>query len=617
MRSDNQKIRRSQFVLVYGPGSIIEGPNGSRLMPSLKALGEKNCNDAFFTKYEIKDVRMSHMLNKENEDENENGNIEYHLLSIPSNDSLEDDEPRVIYSTAIFPVWHLCFRKDQTILYKHMMGDEHCSAYDKKFCSECEKEKNPNVRFVRACPNGHLDEVNWSYEVHRPKKDDDVTDYDCSNEDYFYWEATGSALEDIVIKCPSCPAKTNMQEIYDNRVRCTGREPENEEFNESRIVSLTPRTKKGCGEEMGVIQKQSSSLRLPYTRTLLKIPEFDESVLDLFNNSYFRFYLDFKSKDELDKETLISEMNKYLSNEDFRRLEDYLEENEISNLYNEYHKVGQREPSFTNAVDEEFNAIKYGRKNSDNFSRSDFIPYTLIGPDYEFNLDVSAIYKLTTVTAQLSYQRKPHSPKNKSNEFDENYRFVDIGYRDKVGDTTKIWYPAYKGTGEGIFITSDENPFDYNNGLSETIEIWNTRSINTLSDRPETENPLFVWWHTLSHAIIKSLSLSCGYSSSSLHERVYLDEESEQGGILIYNTSPSDDSGMGGLVDLVFDELEFKKVLKNAMNTLLVCSNDPLCSSVELKDGGFNGSACHNCLLVSETSCEHQNRLLDRNFFIN
>lgn len=197
------------------------------------------------------------------------------------------------------------------------------------------------------------------------------------------------------------------------------------------------------------------------------------------------------------------------------------------------------------------------------------------------------------------------------------YKFISVGYEDTNVDPPKMWFPAYKGIGEGIFITSDKNPFDYNDNLDETIEKWNTCSINVLSDRPETENPLFVWWHTLSHAIIKSLSLSCGYSSASLHERVYLDEDSKQGGILIYNTSPGDDGGMGGLVDLVFDELEFKKVLKNAINTLLVCSNDPLCSSVEIKDGGVNGSACHNCLLVSETSCEHQNSLLDRNFFIN
>ena len=175
MDKSKQKLRRSQFVLVYGPGSIIEGPNGSRLIPSLKGLGEKNCNDAFFTKYEIKDVRMTHMLNDEHEDDK----FEYHLLSIPSNDSIKDDEPRVIYSTAVFPRWHLCFKRNPTILYddKHI-EEKYCAAFDKTKCLECEKDKNPNVRFVRACPNGHLDEVYWYSEVHDGNKD-------CSNKDYF------------------------------------------------------------------------------------------------------------------------------------------------------------------------------------------------------------------------------------------------------------------------------------------------------------------------------------------------------------------------------------------------------------------------------------------------
>lgn len=90
MNRSMQKIRRSQFVMAYGPGSIIEGPNGSRLMPSLKGLGKHNCNDAFFTKYEIKDVRMSYMLNNENKKDDK----EYHLISIPSNESMDDDEHR-------------------------------------------------------------------------------------------------------------------------------------------------------------------------------------------------------------------------------------------------------------------------------------------------------------------------------------------------------------------------------------------------------------------------------------------------------------------------------------------------------------------------------------------
>ena len=153
MEYSKQKLRRSQFVLVYGPGSIIEGPNGSRLMPSLEGLGEDNCNDAFFTKYEIKDVRMSHMLNKESED----GRYECHFISIPSNDSIDDDEPRVIYSTVMFPSWHLCHKRNPSILYFHNIYDEHCQAYDEKKCTDCDKENNPNVRFVRACPDGHLD----------------------------------------------------------------------------------------------------------------------------------------------------------------------------------------------------------------------------------------------------------------------------------------------------------------------------------------------------------------------------------------------------------------------------------------------------------------------------
>lgn len=613
MDSNKQKIRRSQFVLVYGPGSIIEGPNGSRLMPSLKGLGKENCNDAFFSKYEIKDVRMSHMLNKEDG----NKGFEYHLLSIPSNDSIDDNEPRVIYSTAMFPRWHLCFKRNPTILYDDKsIYDEHCSAYDEKLCSECEKDKNPNVRFVRACPHGHLDEVYWHKEVHKKNKN-------CSNKDFFYWKASGSALEDIVIECPDCDESTNMKEIYKNRIPCTGRIPENEKLSGKKIKYLTPKWHKGCGEQMSVIQKQSSSLRLPYTRTLLKIPNFDESEWDLFNNSQFTAYLDGLSDlDDVDsaisKEKFLNKSFKYLNNEEIKLLEDFLEKFKISDLIKKLHDIDDREPSFTNAIDEEFNAIKHGKSNTANFSRSDFISYNL-ELDYKFPLNVCAINKLTTVTAQLAYQRKPHRPKNnKPDDLDsDNYPYIPIGYVDENVNPPKVWYPAYKGVGEGIFITSDKNPFDYSDGLDETIGRWKAYNMGKHPDRKETGNPLFIWWHTLSHAIIKSLSLSCGYSSASLHERVYLDEESEQGGILIYNTSPSDDSGMGGLVDLVFDEIEFKKVLRNAINTLLVCSNDPLCSSVKLEEGGFNGSACHNCLLVSETSCEHQNQLLDRNFFIN
>lgn len=101
------------------------------------------------------------------------------------------------------------------------------------------------------------------------------------------------------------------------------------------------------------------------------------------------------------------------------------------------------------------------------------------------------------------------------------------------------------------------------------------------------------------------------YNSTSLKERIYIN--GDNAGILIYNTSPGEDSGMGGLVETVNS---FDIVLKNAMNTLLFCSNDPLCYNEEISNNKVNGAACHNCLLISETSCEHRNTLLDRHLFI-
>lgn len=612
MNPSMQKIRRSQFVLVYGPGSIIEGPHGSRLIPSLKGLGKNNCKDAFFTKYEIKDVRMSYMLNNENKSEN----IEYHLISIPSNEAVDNDENKVIYSTVMFPLWHVCYKKNPPILYSDdNIYDEHCSAFDEAYCEHCDKENNPNVSFVRACPNGHLDEVNWNYEVHGDTIFEDNT---CSNSKFFYWKAKGS-LEKITIECPFCGLSTTMKEIYKNKKPCTGRIPENEELNGHEIKFIIPNRPKGCDEEMSVIQKQSTSLRIPYTRTLLKIPHFDESVFNLFNNSKLTGFLDACKEGDLNfsKEQFKKVTFKYFDNEEYWQLEDYLKTHEISDLLNNYDVVERRDSSFTNAIDEEFRSIRSNRKESANFSRTDFISYDLECLNYIFPLEVCAIEKLTTVTAQLSYQRKPHPKKDKTTDEIIESEFITVGYKDDTFNPPKIWYPAFKGVGEGIFITSEENPFNYDDSLENTINSWKNREIIGSTEREEVYNPLFVWWHTLSHAIIKSLSLSSGYSLASLQERVYLDEDSEKGGILIYNTSPGDDSGMGGLVDLVFNENEFKKVLKNAINNLLVCSNDPLCSSMKVESDSVNGSACHNCLLISETSCEHQNTLLDRHFFIN
>lgn len=54
-------------------------------------------------------------------------------------------------------------------------------------------------------------------------------------------------------------------------------------------------------------------------------------------------------------------------------------------------------------------------------------------------------------------------------------------------------------------------------------------------------------------------------------------------------------------------------LLLAALDNADVCSNDPVCIESDRQgSSSLNLSACHGCSLVSETSCETANRLLDR-----
>ena len=94
---------------------------------------------------------------------------------------------------------------------------------------------------------------------------------------------------------------------------------------------------------------------------------------------------------------------------------------------------------------------------------------------------------------------------------------------------------------------------------------------------------------------------------------MYINRNADNGGILIYTTSPGEDGSLGGLIGAVDI---FEEILKMASERIRLCSNDPLCSEVRKTPERINGAACHSCLLISETSCEHRNMWLDRHIIL-
>jgi hypothetical protein len=223
--------------------------------------------------------------------------------------------------------------------------------------------------------------------------------------------------------------------------------------------------------------------------------------------------------------------------------------------------------------------------------------------DRETELMIHPVERLRTITVQYGYIRIPYQPPE--------------GEREKTVISgslleNKMWFPGFEGRGEGIFIRLIKEEFPDLRQMKAFLEWINyPPPPDELSDdwNNTRDKPLFVWLHTLSHAIMLAISLYAGYSSASLRERIYVNENGDDGGILIYTSSMGDDGSMGGLAGSV---QSFQRILDDASRRIQVCSNDPLCSDVRKVRENVNGAACYSCLMVSETSCEHMNKWLDR-----
>ena len=116
--------------------------------------------------------------------------------------------------------------------------------------------------------------------------------------------------------------------------------------------------------------------------------------------------------------------------------------------------------------------------------------------------------------------------------------------------------------------------------------------------------------HSLTHVLIDELSLTAGYPTASLRERIY--DEEDQTGILIFTATADSAGSLGGLA-AQSDPERFGSIFANAARRALWCTTDPVC--IESRASGVNGmnlAACHACLLLPETSCERFNLGLDR-----
>jgi len=215
------------------------------------------------------------------------------------------------------------------------------------------------------------------------------------------------------------------------------------------------------------------------------------------------------------------------------------------------------------------------------------------------------VRRVREVRALTGFRR--HSP-------DADLLSADLGSDGRRQPT----YPAIEIFGEGIFLRFDEKLLREWEQLPDVRAradvLVRRRSETPWAQRLEVPGPRYVALHTLSHLLMRRLAFDSGYASASLQERIYAnaDRADRTAGILIYTGAGDAQGTLGGLVRLGSPE-QLIPLLVAALDEADVCSNDPVCIESDRQgSSNLNLSACHGCCLVSETSCEAGNRLLDR-----
>jgi hypothetical protein len=551
-----QGIRPSQFITTYGPGALLEGVGGPRVVMSLdksnlfQTLGVEQ--------FEIVEPALHQILGGTSR-----------FFRMPTNADLGRPETDAIYETNTFPKWSLCVRHG--LIYRH-------SYTARKACPDCPAQASPReahtrarleaISLVMACPQGHLFDVDWLRLVHKK-------DSSCSA-DHLLWVSRGSSLRRVEIRCRLCQAHTNLGEHYLKEHLCKGF------FAEGRDHETCP-----CKAK--IVQRGAANLFTPESLSSITVPRVSTPLMRALSHTALINLLPLISAPAQLRQLaqtaqgLPHEFRELLASASDEELATAMEQAQQQST--ELTPAQARQIEFRELQAAVQHGLKFQSPNSPAWAASEFevdpaLSRTIAFPP--FQLRVTPILRLRVVTAQTGYRRL-------------GGRLVSAAY----AHANSSWYPAVELLGEGIFIDFAQTPT-----FEETASWrwWARHHGNT--DLPH-HKPSFVWWHTLAHRLVRALAIHSGYSSASVRERIY--EE----GMLLYAVQPGGDGTLGGLIAMVE---RFESILREAVGYLDNCSNDPFCAQAPRHPGEMlaSGPACYACSLLSETSCEHRNSSLDR-----
>lgn len=599
----NQKnLRSGQLLTPFGIGQIINFPGEVSVMicgldlwdEKVQDRKDQDFDNIDYSLLKISEPRLEKLLN-----------VDYFVKPFPFKTSgLKNN---FLYVPSVrFPSWHHCTKCKRLEKQALTLQEDIVSCSN----SDCNSKMIP-VRFVAVCDQGHIQDVPFKEWVHKGsikgKGGKHILTYNTG---------TGSGdLGSIIIKC-SCGVSESLFGIMRPNAlekvgeKCKGHRPW------LGVEGINEEAEDCASQNFSVLIRGGSNVHYSNIESALHLPPISDTadkavgmIIAEIGIEKLKTYKEQDSANILLKAVLentktvknynisIDDLVKGISKE----LEGNTERSNVENLIDIRLEEYQYILKGRNSENAEFKAIV---KSFENYAGKEIIKLE------DFFSCVVLIEKLKETRVFTGFSRIV--PDSSNREF-------------KIQQLSKKpvkWLPAIDVYGEGIFLKFNDDKIDrwlrtYNNN-SDLIKRHKDSSLRRRPNEPlRVLNSAFVMMHTFAHLLIKRLCFSCGYGSSALRERIYFssDEENRMNGILIYTSSGSSEGSLGGLVRQGREPYLGKLVI-DAIEDARWCSADPVCSDIGQKSGqgpdNVNGSACHNCCLLPETSCEEYNSLLDR-----
>jgi hypothetical protein len=584
MRNELGDVRRSQVITSHGPGAIVDFRAGSHggAGVSVVAAGLEEWDrwappPGLGHSQAVYEPRLQKQLKVDG----------FRLPPVA---------PQIapgVYSTragklvgARFPRWLQCPQCHVLRLSRRWTEDAGDPAL---YCAECSDRAGGRnrvhvvpVRFIVICEKGHLDEFPWEWWVKH--------DATCSKKEDLKLEGSATAgLAGLILTCMGCGANRTMEGCFGPDAipaQCYGQRP-----------WLGTDANETCTVKPRVVQRGASNIYYSAVESALDIPPWSD---ELQKKIGMRWAMLEQAPDSPSRRLLIHAL----------RLAEI---------------TGKPEDDLATIIEDRINRLRLPDRNLRWEEYQQFVQHNQpFGENTEFEIRpapappelsrwidrVVRATRLREVRALRGFTRVfPPAP-------------GDDDRVAKISVNTLSWLPAVENRGEGIFVQlrlDRVQEWEATNAVKDRAAALEGEHMQAWRERGRPGTPTvqvtarLLLLHSLSHALIRQLSLTCGYSSASLRERLYVGfGDWEMAGFLIFTSSPDADGTLGGLARQG-ENRNLVGILEDSLTSMTWCSSDPLCiEGVHSFSAPASGAACHACLLASETSCELFNSFLDR-----